>query len=54
MEIDHLDDAAARTQVRARFSDADEEDLPLLEDLLGIADAELPLSDVARTHGDAG
>ena len=47
MEIDHLDDAAARTQVRARFSDADEEDLPLLEDLLGIADAELPLSDVA-------
>ena len=47
MGIDELDVAAARTQVRARFSDADEEGLLLLEDLLGIADTELALSDVA-------
>ena len=33
-----LDGAAARTQVRARFSAADEEDLLILEDLLGIGD----------------
>jgi class 3 adenylate cyclase len=33
-----LDAAAARTQVRARFSGADDEDLLLLEDLLGIGD----------------
>jgi class 3 adenylate cyclase len=33
-----LDGAAARVQVRARFSGADPEDLLLLDDLLGIAD----------------
>jgi adenylate cyclase len=33
-----LDGAAARTQVRARFSGADDEDLLILEDLLGIGD----------------
>ena len=33
-----LDGAAARTQVRARFSVADDEDLLILEDLLGIGD----------------
>lgn len=45
--IDHLDAAAARIQVRARFADADEEDLPLLEDLLGIAGADVSASSVA-------
>jgi class 3 adenylate cyclase len=33
-----LDGAVARTQVRERFSEADEEDLLILEDLLGIGD----------------
>ena len=47
MGIDHLDDAAARAQVRGRFSDADGEDLLLLDDLLGIADAGSALPDVA-------
>ncbi|HKV19624.1 MAG TPA: adenylate/guanylate cyclase domain-containing protein [Mycobacterium sp.] len=47
MGIDHLDDAAARAQIRARFSDADPEDLPLLEDLLGVADVGAAPSDVA-------
>ena len=47
MEIDHLDGAAARAQVRSRFADADSEDMALLEDLLGIADAELSRTDVS-------
>ena len=46
MGIDPLDAAEARVQVRARFPDADTADLRLLEDLLGIAGAELPPSDV--------
>jgi adenylate cyclase len=46
MGIDHLDAAEARAQARARFSDTDPGDLRLLEDLLGIADPELPPSDV--------
>jgi adenylate cyclase len=33
-----LDGAAARRQIRARFSEADDEDLSILEDLLGIGD----------------
>src|SRR6476659_2477777 len=42
-----LDGASARTQVRARFSGADDEDLLILEDLLGIGDpaATLPQID---------
>jgi class 3 adenylate cyclase len=42
-----LDDEAARAQVRARFADADPQDMMLLDDLLGIADpdAELPKID---------
>ena len=36
--ISDLDNAAARTQVRARLPGADSEDLVLLDDLLGIAD----------------
>jgi hypothetical protein len=35
MEIDELADDAARARVRDRFSDADDEGLLLLEDLLG-------------------
>jgi adenylate cyclase len=47
--LDGLDDAAARSLVRARFPDADEEDLQLLHDLLGIGDpaAVLPQIDPA-------
>lgn len=36
--LDGLDDAAARERVRARFAGADDEDLLLVEDLLGIAE----------------
>ncbi|WP_101952670.1 adenylate/guanylate cyclase domain-containing protein [Mycobacterium sp. 3519A] len=36
--LNDLDSAAARGQVRARLSDADPDDLLLLDDLLGIAD----------------
>jgi class 3 adenylate cyclase len=39
--ISGLDDQAARARVRARVSDADQQDLLLLDDLLGIADAKL-------------
>jgi adenylate cyclase len=44
---DGLDGVAARTQIRARFSGADDEDLLILEDLLGIGDpaATLPQID---------
>ncbi len=45
-----LDNAAARTAVRAQFPDADPEDVLLLEDLLGIADPEVAL---ARVDPDA-
>jgi hypothetical protein len=38
-----LDDQSARTRVRARFPDADPQDLLLLNDLLGIADPEVEL-----------
>jgi adenylate cyclase len=41
-----LDNAAARAGVRAQFSDADPEDVLLLEDLLGIADPEVALAKV--------
>jgi adenylate cyclase len=41
-----LDNAAARAAVRARFRDADPEDVLLLEDLLGIADPEAALAKV--------
>jgi adenylate cyclase len=45
--IDHLDDAKARTEVHDRFPEADDEDLALLDDLLGIADAQTARVDVA-------
>jgi len=41
-----LDGTAARAQVRARFSDADEEDLRLLEDLLGVGDPDVALPQI--------
>jgi adenylate cyclase len=41
-----LDNASARAGVRARFPDADPEDVLLLEDLLGIADPEVALAKV--------
>jgi class 3 adenylate cyclase len=45
--LDGLDGASARKEVRERFAGADEEDLLLIDDLLGIADpeAELPQID---------
>ena len=45
-----LDGAAARTRVRARFSGADDEDLLILEDLLGIGD---PAATLAQIDPDA-
>jgi adenylate cyclase len=45
-----LDNAAARTQIRTRFSDADDEDLLILEDLLGIGD---PAAELAQIDPDA-
>jgi adenylate cyclase len=47
MGIGDLDANAARTRIRDRFSDADGEDLLLLDDLLGIADPEAALPDIA-------
>jgi hypothetical protein len=41
-----LDDHAARERVRARVPDADPQDLLLLDDLLGIADPEVPLPQI--------
>ncbi len=45
--IDHLDDAADRARVHDRFPDADDEDLRLLDDLLGIADTGVESADIA-------
>jgi len=45
-----LDGDAARAQVRARFSGADDEDLLILEDLLGIGD---PAATLAQIDPDA-
>ena len=41
-----LDGEAARTRVRARVPDADPQDLLLLDDLLGIADPDVPLPQI--------
>jgi adenylate cyclase len=48
--VDDLDDEAARAQVRARYSNADPEDLLLLDDLLGITD---PDTEVPNIEADA-
>ncbi len=44
--IADLDDRAARRRVRARVPDADQQDVLLLDDLLGIADANVPLPQI--------
>jgi class 3 adenylate cyclase len=44
--IDDLDDSAARARVRERVLDAGPQDLALLDDLLGIADPEVPLPQI--------
>jgi adenylate cyclase len=45
--IDDLDAGTARTLVRELFTEADPSDLLLLDDLLGIRDAGVPLLDIA-------
>ena len=45
-DVGGLDNAAARAAVRTQFPDADLEDVLLLEDLLGIADPEVPLAKI--------
>ena len=45
--IDDLHDSAARMRVRDRYSDADDQDLLLLDDLLGIADLDVALPNIA-------
>ena len=49
-----LDDQAARAKVREQFPDADPQDLLLLDDLLGIADPDVPLPRSTRMRGGAG
>ncbi len=44
--VANLDGEAARVQLRTQFSDADHDDLLLLDDLLGIADADVALPQV--------
>jgi class 3 adenylate cyclase len=45
-DVEGLDDRAARTRVREQVPDADPQDLLLLDDLLGIADPEVPLPQI--------
>jgi adenylate cyclase len=45
--VSDLDDRSARAAIRAEIPDADPEDLLLLDDLLGIADAAVALPDIA-------
>jgi predicted ATPase len=42
-QVSGLDDQAARARLRERFPDADQEDMLLLDDLLGIADPDVEL-----------
>src|ERR1700757_998451 len=46
MSVDDVDGHTARTQVRQQIPDADPQDLLLLDDLLGIADPEVPLPQI--------
>ena len=46
MGTEELDDAAARARLRAQIPDADAQDLLLLDDLLGIADPNVPLPQI--------
>jgi class 3 adenylate cyclase len=52
--IEDLDGEAARARVRERVPNADAQDLLLLDDLLGIADPEVPLPRSTRMRGGAG
>jgi class 3 adenylate cyclase len=45
-DVEGLDNGAARARVRKQVLDADPQDLLLLEDLLGIADPDLPLPQI--------
>jgi class 3 adenylate cyclase len=45
--VGELDDVAARAQVREQVPGADEQDLVLLDDVLGIADPDTPLPKIA-------
>ena len=49
-----LDGEAARARVREQVPDADPQDLLLLDDLLGIADPDVPLPRSTRMRGGAG
>ena len=49
-----LDGEAARARVREELPDADPQDLLLLDDLLGIADPDVPLPRSTRMRGGAG
>ncbi len=44
--LPHVDDPSARARLRARIHDADEQDLVLFEDALGIRDPETPLPEI--------
>jgi class 3 adenylate cyclase len=46
MGVSDLDDAAARARILELFADSDPQDLLLLDDLLGIADHDLPLTQI--------
>ena len=52
--VTDLDDEAARARVREQIPDADPQDLLLLDDLLGIADPDVPLPRSTRMRGGAG
>ncbi len=56
MGVNDLDDRSARARVRAQMPDADPEDLLLLDDLLGIADAAIarPMTDAGMPRPDGG
>lgn len=45
-EVDHLDDAAARAKVNALVPDADDDDLVLLYDVIGVCDPDMRLPNI--------
>ena len=44
--VNHLDDAAARAKVNALVPDADDDDLVLLYDVIGVRDPDMPLPNI--------
>ena len=52
--VTDLDGEVARKKVRQQIRDAKPQDLLLLDDLLGIADPDLPLPRLTRMRGDGG